>query len=222
MIRAFIFDLDGTIIDSEKVAFQAILECYKEWGVRVQEADASMVAGKKWEVAFESLFKKYPLSAPPETISRRILQLFQEKMRRDLQVIPGVVPAIHMLAKRAPLGLVSGSHRADILWALGQLGVRDHFGVVLGAEDYPQSKPAPDGYLQALQLMGVKAEEALVFEDSAPGIASARAAGIRVVAVTAANHFSHKLDDAQAAIHDFTQVDADWIKNLEKKLWAKR
>ena len=218
-LQAVLFDMDGTIIDSEKVAFLSIMDCYLEWGIRLQEADAATVAGKKWEVAFALLSAKYPLKVPAAEVSRKIIQRYREKMQTDLQVIPGAVEAIKFFHARMPLALVSGSHRAEIHSFLDRIGVLSCFQVIQGAEDYPRSKPAPDGYLQALQLLPAKAEHALVFEDSAPGIASAKAAGIRVVAISAANHFSHNLQQADWHMQNFTSVNEAWLSELEKKLW---
>lgn len=212
MIKAILFDLDGTIIDSELAALQAILDCTQEWGVAVNRQDAAIVMGQKWEVAFDMLYSKHKFSLPKAEASRLIVQRYQEIVRKDLQVVPGVVEAIHDFSKHFRLALVSGSHRADILWALEKLGVQDLFEVIYGAEDYPRSKPAPDGFLKALGTLQLKAEEVLIFEDSFAGLASAKAAGIRAVGITCTNHFGHSQVDAEICVPDFGAIHADWVK----------
>jgi HAD superfamily hydrolase (TIGR01509 family) len=215
MISTILFDLDGTIIDSESLAFRAILDAAGAWGVPITRADASSIAGKKWSVAFDLLFEKYEFPLSKAEASNNIVKRYKELVSQEIRVVPGVCEAIRDFAKHFRLGLVSGSYREDILWALKRLDVLEHFEVVLGAEDYPNSKPAPDGYAKALKILSVPPEEALVFEDSSPGIASAKSAGIAVVAVSSTNHFHQDLSGATTSIHDFMNVDTEWVRRLK-------
>ncbi|MGZ3687945.1 MAG: HAD family hydrolase, partial [Bdellovibrionota bacterium] len=114
--------------------------------------------------------------------------------------------------------LVSGSHRSEILWALDKLQIRSHFQVILGAEDYPRSKPAPDGYEKALKTLAVKPNRSLVFEDSTAGIRSARDAGTWVVAITGTNHFKQDTSEAHHWIPDLREVNVDWISKITNAL----
>jgi len=223
MIHAILFDLDGTIIDSELVAFKAILDCYDQWGVKINKADASSVAGKKWEVAFRLLFQKYVMPLSEEQASQMILKRYKERMQKEISVVEGVLEAIRYFAEeeKLKLALVSGSMRDDILWALAKLNVMDHFQIILGAEDYPQSKPAPDGYEKAMGILQVNPENCLVFEDSLAGIASGKAAGAKVVAITSTNHFQQNLSAADYAMKDFSSVDKKWFQELQKDLFKK-
>lgn len=223
MIHAILFDLDGTIIDSELIAFKSIMDCYDQWGIKISKADASSVVGKKWEVAFSFLFKKYVLPVSEEQASKIILQRYKERIQKEVAIVPGVVEAIEFFAKEKglKLALVSGSRRDDILWALTKLNVKHHFEVILGAEDYPNSKPAPDGYEMAMKALGVKPEACLVLEDSTAGIASGHAAGAKVLAITAANHFGMDTSAAHISMKDFSGVDHDWFEKIQKDLFKK-
>lgn len=212
MIKVIIFDLDGTIIDSELAAMQAILDKTKEWGVPLTREDASTVVGQKWEVAFDMLFAKHKMPLPKAEASKKIVERYQEIVRKELTVVPGVVDAIRDFAANFRLALVSGSHHADVVWALQKLGVEKHFELIYGAEDYKHSKPAPDGFLKAITTMNIAREEAIIFEDSLAGLASAKAAGIRSVAITCTNHFSHDQSNAEICIPDFGNIGSEWIK----------
>ncbi len=212
MIEAIIFDLDGTIIDSELAALQAIVECTGEWGVSVTREQAATVAGKKWEVAFDLLYSQHKIPLAKEEASRLIVERFQQIVRKELRVVPGVVSAVKSFAPRYRLSLVSGSHREDVLWAVRKLGIEKYFEHILGAEDYPGSKPSPDGFNKAIALMGVAPSRTLVFEDSHAGIASALAAGCIPIAITSTNHFGHDQSGARHHIPHFEGVGAEWVE----------
>jgi sugar-phosphatase len=84
--------------------------------------------------------------------------------------------------------------------------------VVLGCESYSRSKPAPDGFLEAARILGLQPKECLVFEDSAAGIASAKSAGMKVVALAAANWFGHDHGRADARLEHWNDVTPEWLK----------
>ena len=213
-IEAIIFDLDGTIIDTEPTAVLAVEECFAEWDIPIHFDDATYLTGRTWEKAFAYLFSKYTLPIPLPEAKKALLGRYRQKIEVNLTTVPGSVQAIQSLAKKYPLALVSGSGRSEILWALTKLKVIDHFQIILGAEDYPQSKPHPDGYLKAIGILGKSPTSCLVFEDSTAGIASARAAGTWVVAVTSTNHFKQDLTLAHVRITDLTSVNSAWISEL--------
>lgn len=217
-INTIFFDLDGTLIDTEASAAQAIRLCFADWGITVSETDSSYVTGRTWAAAFSYLFSKYPLPLPPEQATEAMMRKYRETLETELVVVPGAVSAVRSLSEASyPLALISGSGRQEILWALRKLGILEHFRVVLGAEDYPRSKPEPDGYLKALNLLGASPERVLVFEDSQAGIASARAAGLWVVAITGTNHFAQDTSHAHRHIPDLSVINEKWVAEFHSK-----
>lgn len=215
MIQTVFFDLDGTIIDTEKAATQAIVDCFARWGVHVVEEDASMITGRTWDSALRALMGKYQLPLTRDEAMDEVLERYRQGLLEELITVPGSVQAVESLAEKYPLALVSGSHRSEILWSLGKLGIRNHFKVIYGAEDYPRSKPAPDGYLKALDTLKAKPDSTLVFEDSYAGIRSGRDAGLWVVAITGTNHFSENQAEAHLHIPDLTSVNSAWMGKLK-------
>jgi HAD superfamily hydrolase (TIGR01509 family) len=213
-IQAILFDLDGTIIDTEPAAVASVKTAFQEWNIQITPEDASFVTGRTWENAFDFLFQKYNLPIPQTAAKEIILNHYQQEVEKNLFVVPGSVAAVELFSTLFPLGLVSGSHRKQILWALQKLKIKEKFKIILGAEDYPQSKPKPDGYLKAIQTLNIPPHRCLVFEDSTAGITSAKAAGMRAVAITSTNHFSQDLSQADLKISDFQEINLDWVTNL--------
>jgi beta-phosphoglucomutase len=211
-INTILFDMDGTLVDTEPTAADAVNECFREWGASIDHTDATHVVGRTWRVAFRYLFQKYPPPLSTDEAGRYVMRRYRELLERKLTPVPGSVDAVRALAKVYPLGLVSGSEREDILWILRKLGIQPEFRVILGAGDYNGSKPSPDGFLKALAVLGSQATTTLAFEDSVAGIASAKAAGLWVTAVTSTNHFAHDISGADEYVTDLRSVSVDWIK----------
>jgi HAD superfamily hydrolase (TIGR01509 family) len=158
----------------------------------------------------------YLRSTPPpisqEEASQLLIKRYQTEIQKKLHLVPGGAQAVQALAPYYSLALVSGSFRREIMWALNYMGIQDCFQVILGAEDYAKSKPAPDGYQKALQRLGRTPQEVLVFEDSTPGIVSAKAVGLWVVAITGTNHFNQDHFLADEKIEDLLGVDQKWVE----------
>ena len=211
---AILFDLDGTIVDTEPAASKALRECFSEWNMPITMEDANSVTGRTWVVTFEQLFPKYPLPLSREKASKIILDRYHAILQENLPVVPGAVEAVEHLSEHYPLGLVSGSFNHQIMWALDNLEIRNRFKLILGGDEYAHSKPAPDGYMQAMRDLGVDPKKTLVFEDSTAGVASALAAGTWVVAVTGTHTFPHQIEKAHAKIPHFQGITQGWVEEL--------
>jgi len=157
-------------------------------------------------------FAKYHPTVPRKKAEDEILDRYRAALETHLIVVPGSCEAVRSLAAEFALGLVSGSHRREILWALNKLDLLKYFKVILGAEDYPKSKPAPDGYQKAMKELGATPEGTVIFEDSQAGIASGRAVGAWVVAITSTNHFGQETAQSHCQIQDFTNVTPEWVR----------
>jgi beta-phosphoglucomutase-like phosphatase (HAD superfamily) len=138
MIQAVIFDLDGTLIDTEPAAARAIVDCFQSWNIQVDASDAAFITGRTWESAFQFLFKKYEMPVSAQQASHAIMNRYRTLMQTECFPVPGSAEAVKSLAALFPLGLVSGSYRAEILWALEKLKIKEHFKVILGAEASPR------------------------------------------------------------------------------------
>ena len=183
MIEAVIFDLDGVILDSEELWDEVREALAGERGGQWHEAaqaDMMGMSSREWSVY---MHERIGLPEPPEEISREVVRRMLERYRRELPLIPGAVEAVERLAARWPLGLASSSNRELIDAALEAAGLARYFSVTVSSEEVEHGKPAPDVYLETARRLGVAAERCAAIEDSQNGIRSAKAAGMRVVAI---------------------------------------
>jgi HAD superfamily hydrolase (TIGR01509 family) len=216
-VQTLFFDMDGTLVDTEGAAARVVEKVFQEWGMTILQEDAEAVLGKKWEVAFDHVFKKYKAPIPRAEAEALILDRYRKGLAEHLIEVPGAVSAVKALAKGYRMALVSGSYREEILWILAKLGIDHHFEVILGAEDYPQSKPAPDGYLLGLRKMKADPKSSLVLEDSRAGIESAHRAGMKVVAIRCTNRFGQDQSKADFSIEDLRELSPQWIQSQVDK-----
>ena len=183
MIEAVIFDLDGVLVDSEHVWDEVREEFAREQGGRWPDraqADMMGMSSLEWSRYMHDVVG---LADPPDEISAEVVRRMQGRYARDLPIIPGAVEAVRRLDGSYRLAVASSSNRPLIDAVLSAAGLADAFEVTVSSEEVARGKPAPDVYLEAARRLEVEPERAAAIEDSANGIRSAHAAGMRVVAI---------------------------------------
>jgi HAD superfamily hydrolase (TIGR01509 family) len=226
MPDAILFDLDGTLVDSEAENGEAAVEAVGGLGGRLDEGQAAAlrqhVIGRTWEDAARFVLEHGWLPRPTEVavVENAMLEAKLARCRaHGWRVLPGAVQAILWAAARGPFAVVSGSKRPEIAAALAEgLGLD---GVVpaasiVAAEDYPRGKPAPDPYLEGARRVERPPARCLAVEDSRAGIASAQAAGLRVIAVRAGN-FAGQDQSAADVVIDTLDDLARAVADLENR-----
>ena len=183
MIQAVVFDLDGVLVDSEHVWDEARKELSAERGGRWHDQASRDMMGMSSLEWSRYMHDVIGLEDPPEEISAEVVRRLEEIYRRELPLIDGAVEAVERLAARWPLGLASSSNRELIDLVLELSGLAQNFRVTVSSEEVARGKPAPDVYLEAARRLGVAPEGCAAIEDSENGIRSAKAAGMRVLAI---------------------------------------
>ncbi len=183
MIEAVVFDLDGIIVDSEHVWDEVRQQLAEERGGRWHEQASRDMMGMSSVEWSRYMHDVIGLDESPEEINAEVVRRLEAIYREHLPLIPGAVEAVQRLAARWPLGLASSSNRELIDFVLEVSGLGRYFQVSVSSEEVPRGKPAPDVYLEAARRLGVPSERCAAVEDSENGIRSAKAAGMRVVAI---------------------------------------
>ena len=208
---AFLFDLDGTLVDTEALWTEAIVEWLADRGAQTTvEEIAPVVFGHSWLDIQATLHERFP--ALPKTGAEEDANTLRPYYARRAvnpasQIIPGAVDFLRKVSRIAPCVIVSGSPHDDVVQAAELCGVENLLRFVLGAEDYGRGKPAPDGYLKAASLLEVDASECVVVEDSTAGVQAGRAAGMRVIGVDRNQRAPQDFAGCEWLVHDLSELD---------------
>jgi sugar-phosphatase len=208
MLRAVLFDLDGTLADTEGQCAEALARVMAHAGRPLDEAERAFVIGHGWREIHEELLRRGPLPfALPELVARagRERELLTDE--EGLRVLPGAVELVRAVAATMPVAVVSGSSRGEIADCLRRLGVAQAVTTYVGAEDVTRGKPAPDGFLLGAERLGVLPSDVVAIEESSAGIAAARAAGMAVVAARAGNFAGQDQSAADLVVETLAEID---------------
>lgn len=183
MIEAVVFDLDGVLLASEEVWDEVRARYVRERGGRYdQEAQRAMMgmSPREWSLYIS---RELGVPDPPEVVNAEVVRRLLARYRERLPLVPGAREAVAELAGRFPLGLASSSDRVVIDSVLDMARLAPFFRATVSSQEVARGKPAPDVYLEAARRLGVPPERCAAVEDSQAGIRSAKAAGMRVVAI---------------------------------------
>jgi HAD superfamily hydrolase (TIGR01509 family) len=210
-IKAYIFDLDGTLLDSEILWCKAMQQLIFSRGLPVTDSYAcELVFGRSWGDVLTRLRKDYPSITEAAWILEQESQQYYETLHATVDIrIHGSIDLLKRLAQKYPVAIVSGSTRRQIADAITLMDIHDYIQFYLGNEDYPRGKPDPSGFLLAAQHFGVEPEACLVFEDSSAGVRAAKAAGMHCVALHQKGHPPQDVSMADEILSDLAEFHLD-------------
>ena len=224
MLRAIVFDFDGVIANSEPLHFRAYQRVLAAEQVTLTERDYyARYLGFDDVGAFAAIGADNRRVWTPERIgdlvARKAIEF--EALERNVSVLfPGAADAIRRAARALPIAIASGARGEEIRRVLARERLDACFTAIVAAEDTPRSKPAPDPYLHVLSRLAdalggaLAAAECVAIEDSRWGLESARAAGLRTIAVTNTYEKSALDTSADLVIPSLAAMDLDALATL--------
>lgn len=201
LVTAVCFDLDGTLVDSEGEAADAIELALRPLGRPLSAAERDFVVGHASGEIYRFIRDN---GGVPWGLKEFEQAVYAARVTLMAQHGPGELPRaaemVRWMAARKPCALVTGSTRSEAELVLGALAIKDCFTVTVCAGEYPYGKPDPGPYLRAATLLGVLPASCLVVEDSTAGIAAARTAGMHCIAVRAGNRYGQDQSGAHLIV----------------------
>jgi beta-phosphoglucomutase len=223
-LQALIFDFDGVIANTEPLHYAGLHQTLSEIGIELTEAEyyADYLGYDDRGCILAALAANHrPANAAVVgRLMKRKAEAYLESVRHHQVIFPGVPEFVHDAAHTYPLAIASGALRHEIEYILDTAGLRPAFLHITSAEDVTRGKPDPQPFLLALKALqqraaGLIPASCLVIEDSLPGVRGARAAGMKVLAVTN-THTVQDLHEAHAITKSLLETD---LTELRTRLW---
>ena len=207
---AFIFDMDGTLVDNMAYHTQAWLQLFAELGVEMAPARLEHLMGSPTPVMLSSVLGGHTLEAEIAAHSERKEAIYRAIYGPYLTAVAGTHRFLgETRAQGISMAVATSAGGRNIDFVLGGLGIKAIFDVVVGGDDVPQGKSGPEIYVETAFRLGISPEECLVFEDSQSGIKAAHLAGMRIVVIATnprAEEF-RALPSVMDVVSDFSTLD---------------
>jgi len=212
-----IFDMDGVILDSERVYQEIERTMYQELGMAVSREEHQKFMGTAELAMWTYFHEQYRLDISVEELIRTERERFIDKLEiaGSIPLMEGLVPLLDSLQQEnIPCWIASSSAREIISKVLDANNLKDYFRGFISGEDVRHSKPSPEIFHRAAELAGAISSDCIVIEDSENGIKAARAAGMAVVALRHPDSGHLDLSEANHIIDSLADIDPGILKKL--------
>lgn len=216
MIKAIIFDMDGLMIDSERVTFECYQERLKDMNLTMDAEFYKTLLGKPIKGIYQRFYDVYGNDFPIENVIRDVHQLMAERFETEgVPVKKGLVELLHYLKDNNYKTIVATSSNRDrVDKILAQAKITEFFDDSICGDEVTKGKPNPEVFLKSCQKLGVNVDEAIVLEDSEAGIQASYDANIKVICIPDMKYPEKQYEEKTFKIlKDLTEVTA-YLKSL--------
>ena len=214
--KAFIFDLDGVIVDTAKYHYLAWKKIATDLSIEFTHEHNELLKGVSRVRSLEIILGLGQVEASQEQKDQWLIQKNEDYLSYlvdmdQSEILPGVMPVLEFLkANQQPIALGSASKNARPI--LEKTGILSYFDAIVDGNDVSNAKPDPEVFLQAAQKLGISNENSIVFEDSVAGIQAANIANMTSIGIGEATI----LNEAKYIFKDFTYIDEAFLNSLIK------
>lgn len=211
-MKAIIFDMDGLMVDSERLYQQAQAEITRQFNKTLPEKIRLTMMGRKPLESMKILVEALDIPTDAVKLLEMRNEIMREKYKNDLVPLPGLDHIIDVFSGKLKLAISTGAQEEFLDIVVDRLGIRKKFDVLQASDEIREGKPHPEIYLKTCKKLGLKPGECIVLEDSVNGALAGKRAGCYVIAVpsiytrqenfTAADFVAHDLFDAAHHIDD--------------------
>jgi len=213
MIKAVVFDMDGTIADSEKIAERVTREFFQKRGIIMTREEEKAMFGLNWKDLVKEILKSRGFEYK-QSIKNTLKERYVRTMSRDVKALPGVYDLLGEVSKNLKVGLATNSRHREVEIIFDKLGFHEFFHLKLARDHVKKGKPDPEIYLKAADTFGVHPLECVVFEDSIIGLQAAKNAGMKRIAIVNTYSREELALEADLVIDGYRDIDLSKILKL--------
>ncbi|MBZ9691718.1 HAD family hydrolase [Clostridium sp. M14] len=208
-MRAFIFDMDGVIIDSEPIHRQVHGEIMNTLGINISKGELALYAGATNEYIFTKLKERYGIKKSVSELMDCKSKLIINKVKEEsLEPINGIRELLNALRKNnIKTAIGSSSPRSLIEAVIDKFNLHDAFDCIVSGEEVERSKPYPDVYIEVSKKLGINPEKCIVVEDSHNGVQAAKSAGMKCIGFDNVNSGNQDLSKADVRVDTIRKID---------------
>lgn len=183
MMKAILFDMDGLMVDTERLYIETESAIAESFGKKLTEETIWKMMGKKAVEAIGIYISDLGINMPVEEMIGIRDNLFEEKLRNELVPMPGLFEIVNEYRGTLQLAIATGSPRKFLNIVLDKLEIREHFQALQTADEISNGKPDPEIYIKTAEKLGIPPEECIVLEDSQNGALAGKRAGCYTIAI---------------------------------------
>ena len=212
MIKAVLFDMDGTISDSEKIAWKVTREFMAKRGIILTLEEEKALYGLVWKESIKKILESRGLEYK-QSIKNTLKERYVRNLKKEVEPMPFIYELLKEVKKNFKVGLATNSRLREVEIIFNKLGFNDYFDIKLARNHIKNVKPSPEIYLKAAASFGLVPSECVVFEDSIVGITAAKSAGMKCVAIVN-TYPAEDLQKADLVIKNYREISMDKIRSF--------